>query len=211
MKPTGWFSGRTKLITIASIVTVGASAAFAVGANIGILNAADSTNVGELTAVDDLTTPNTQVVDVYLDGTTATATAVTGAVTPGAAAGVPQAFAVDAAGTVTLVASDAGVRLDSVTPAAGWTWTLAQTQPSELMVTFTNGVRTLEFVGTIGADANITGSVTEPIVTPATVSSTPYDDDHEGDDEYEDDEYEDDEYEDDEYEDDEYEGGGDDD
>lgn len=177
-KPPGWFSGRTKLITIASIVSVGAAGAFAVGANIGILNAAGNTEVGQLSAAGDLTTPSTQVVDVYLDDTTTTATATVNGSTVAAAtatAGAPQEYAVDAAGTVGLVATDAGLRLDSAMPAAGWTWTLAQTQPSELMVTFTNGTRTLEFVGTIGPDGAIAATVNEPIVTPApatTVSSS---------------------------------------
>jgi hypothetical protein len=185
-KPTGWFSGRTKLITIASIVVVGASGAFAVGANIGILNAADNTEVGALSAAGDLTTPNTQVVDVYLDGTTTTATATVNDVAATAAsAAAPQQFAVDTAGTVSLAATDTGLRLDSVTPATGWSWTLTQTQPTDLTVTLTNGVRTLEFAGSIAADGTIVGSVTEPIVTPApSVTNAPasggYDDEYEG-------------------------------
>ena len=78
-----------------------------------------------------------------------------------------------------------GLRLDSVTPAAGWTWSLTQTGPTELMVTMTDGVRTLEFVAATTADGNIAASVNEPIVTPAPPAANTggYDDDEDDDDE----------------------------
>ena len=44
------------------------------------------------------------------------------------AAGV-QEFTVDAAGTVAVAATDTGIRLDSVSPAAGWTWSAQPDQP----------------------------------------------------------------------------------
>ena len=161
---SGWFAGRTRLITIASIVAIGVAGATAIGANIGILNAASNNEVGNLSAAGDLT-PSTQVVDVYLDGQGATTIlpSVTSSVT---AAGV-QEFAVDTAGTVAVATTDTGLRLDSVAPAAGWTWTLSQTSTTELMVSFTDGTRTLEFVATVSADGNIVARVNEPTVTAA--------------------------------------------
>lgn len=167
-RPTGWFSGRTRLITIASIVAVGVAGATAVSANMGILSAASDTSVGTVSVAGDLTPPADSVIDVYLPDTTSTAvtapstTAASAAVAPGV-----QEFAVDVAGTVAVASTADGLRLDSVTPAAGWTWTLTQSSPADLMVTMTDGVRTLEFVAAKTADGNVTASVNEPVVTPA--------------------------------------------
>jgi hypothetical protein len=170
---TGWFTGRTRVITIASLLAVGAAGALAVSANIGIIDAAPGSNVGSATA-SDLTTP--QVIDVYLPESTTTTTATT-------AAGV-QEFTVDTAGTVAVAATDTGIRLDSVSPAAGWSWTLSQSDSSQLMVSFTDGTRTLEFVATLNPDGTIGAAVNEPIVTaapPASGGGSYQDDDsHEG-------------------------------
>ena len=165
--PRGWL-GRTKLITIASIAGVAAAGAFAISANVGILNAADSNKLGQLSAE---TTPNPQVVDVYLDGPATTeSTAMVTATTAGDPAAVQQ-FAVDAAGTVAVVANGGSLRLDSVSPASGWTWSLAQTQPTQLTVTFTNGSRTLEFIAETGPDGKITANVNEPTANPAATAA----------------------------------------
>ena len=72
-----------------------------------------------------------------------------------------QRFTVDAAGTVAVVANGATLRLDSVNPTAGWSWSLAQTQPTQLNVTLTNGTRTLEFVAGLGPDGSVTANVDE--------------------------------------------------
>lgn len=193
-KPTGWFTGRTRLITIVSIVAVGLAGATAVSANIGILDTASDSPVGNASVIGDLSTPSTQVVDVYLPDTAAGAVPATTLSTGGL--GVQQ-FAVDVAGTVTVAATDAGLRLDRVDPAAGWSWSLSQSDSAALLVTMSNGTRTFEFTASTTADGNIAASVSEPIVTPApAANSGGYDD--------EDDEHEDDEHE-------EYEGGEDDD
>ncbi|MDO8364058.1 MAG: hypothetical protein Q7V88_14265 [Actinomycetota bacterium] len=155
---TGWFSGRTRLITVISIIAVGIAGATAVSANVGILNSSADSSVGNVSASD--LTADTQVVDVYLDQLTTTT------VIASPATGV-QEFAVDVAGTVAVAATDTGIRLDSATPAAGWTWSLAQTSSTELMVTFTDGTRTFEFIATLNADGTIAASVNEPIITPA--------------------------------------------
>lgn len=172
-KPAGWFTGRTRLITIVSIVAVGLAGASAVSANIGILDSASDSPVGNALVTGDLGTPSTQVIDVYLPATTATTVANTAATMPSADPTVQQ-FAVDVAGTVSVAATDTGLRLDQVTPTAGWNWTLTQNDPTALMVTMTNGTRTFEFTAAATADGNIAASVNEPIVTaaPANTSST---------------------------------------
>jgi hypothetical protein len=147
------FTGRTRIITVVSIIAIGIAGATAVSANMG--SSSGGSNVGNVSAAD-LTSP--QVVDVYLPPSTTTA-AMT-------AAGV-QEFTVDTAGTVAVAATTAGIRLDTVTATAGWTWSLAQTDSSNLTVTLTNGTRTLEFVATLNADGTIGASVNEPIVTAA--------------------------------------------
>jgi hypothetical protein len=185
------FIGRTSLITAAAIVGVVAAGAIAVGANIGILNAADNSEIGSLSAAGDLVPANTQVVDVYLDEPTTTklATLTTTAVQQAA---VAQEFAVDAAGTVGVVPTASGARLGDVIANPGWTWSLAQSHPSTLTVTFTDGVRTLEFTASLSPDGTITASVEEPIasVSSSTVPPTQYQDDDHEDDDHEDDEHE---------------------
>jgi hypothetical protein len=174
---TGWFTGRTRLITIVSILAVGVAGATAVGANIGILNAASESNVGSVTAGD--LTADTQVVDVYLPAAAASTT-----IAPATGA-VAQEFAVDAAGSVTVAATDTGLRFDRATPTLGWTWNLTQTSQDSLMVTFTNGTRTLEFTASKNADGTIAAAVNEPIITAAPATgggggSSEGDDGHEG-------------------------------
>ncbi len=184
-KPAGWFTGRTRLITIVSIVAVGLAGASAVSANIGILDSASDSPVGNALVTGDLGTPSTQVVDVYLPASPATTTTPatnTAAPMPSADPTVQQ-FAVDVAGTVSVASTDTGLRLDQVTPAAGWSWTLTQSDPTALMVTMTNGTRTFEFTATATADGNIAASVNEPIVAAAPANSNSngggyQDDDH---------------------------------
>ncbi len=151
------------MITIVSIVAVGLAGATAVSANIGILNAASNSPVGTASATADLATPSQQVVDVYLPNSSV---APIGSTSATGADGV-QEFAVDTAGTVAISAANGALRLDGVTPAAGWTWVLNQSSQTELTVTMTNGVRALDFVATLTPDGNVSASVNEPIVTPA--------------------------------------------
>jgi hypothetical protein len=145
------------------MLAIGVTGAVAIGANVGILNAASSTKVGTVTAAD-LTTPNSQTVDVFLPSSSALGST--------SAAGV-QDFSVDAAGSVAIAATASGIRLDSVTPAIGWTWSLTQSGPTQLTVTFTNGVRTLVFVATQNADGTVSASVNEPVLTPAAATNAP--------------------------------------
>ncbi|MEI8239629.1 MAG: hypothetical protein WCI22_09420 [Actinomycetota bacterium] len=161
-KLNGWFTGRNRWLTLGSIAAVGITGAIAVGANIGILNAANSTKVGKVDTAAQLTAPastapNTSVVDVYVTDTAASTTA--------AANG--QVFTVDVAGTVTLDKSTSGLHLVDVAPAAGWMWSLNQPSAGELTVTLKNGVRTLEFHAVLAANGTIQANVNEPVVQQA--------------------------------------------
>ncbi|HEX4981179.1 MAG TPA: hypothetical protein VFV63_05750 [Ilumatobacteraceae bacterium] len=210
------FIGRTSLITAAAIAGVVFAGAVAVGANIGILNAADDSEIGSLSAAGDLAPADTQVVDVYLDEPTTTTAATTSTIQDSAGkdsaaddSAVAQEFAVDVAGTVGVIPTAGGVRLGDVVANPGWTWSLAQSDPSALMVTFDNGVRTLNFTASIGPDGTIIAAVEEPIVSVSpTAPPSQFQDD---DDDHDDDDYEDEDHEDEEHEDEEHEGGDDDD
>jgi hypothetical protein len=160
-----WFTGRTKFVTIASIVAVVMSGAVAVGANIGILKAGSDTPVGSLSAAGDLTVPNTQVVDVFLDPTSTAAPVVSTTVAPTVTspAAAVQQFAVDEAGTVSLSQSAQGLLLDGVVANPGWTWSMLQPNAESLTVVLTNGTRTLQFVASVAADGTIAAEVNEPI------------------------------------------------
>lgn len=168
-------SGRTRFATVAAIVAIGVTGAAAVGANVGILDSSSNTKTGALSAAGDLSTASTQVVDVYLDGSTTTASTrlasapATGASTPAVApAGRgAQQYAVDNAGTLDVLSTETGLRLDNVRPAAGWSWSAAQSGPGSVLATFTNGVRTLEFSAVLNPDGTIAARVDEPIVTAA--------------------------------------------
>ncbi len=162
---------RNQILTAAAILAVGISGAIAVAANVGIMNAADTNTVGNVTSATDLLTSNTQVVDVYLGSESV----------PGGG----QQFTVDAAGTVTVSSSANTVRLDQVVPTTGWTWSLSQSTTDTLMVSFTNGTRTVEFTATADANGTITANVSEPtiVLPPANQPSNNGggdDDEHEG-------------------------------
>ena len=206
-----WFTGRTKFVTIASIVAVVMSGAVAVGANIGILNAGSDTPVGSLSAAGDLTVPNTQVVDVFLDTTSTAAPVVSTTVAPiiTSPAATVQQFAVDEAGTVSVSQSAQGLLLDGVVANPGWTWSMLQPNAESLTVVLTNGTRTLQFVASVAPDGTISAEVNEPIAAapPAANSGSQVTVNHSSDD----DGYDDGDDDNDNDDDDEYEGGGDDD
>jgi hypothetical protein len=189
-KHAGWFTGRTRLITVISIAAVGLAGATAVSANIGILDSAQDSAVGNASVTGDLGTSSTEVVGVI----TADATAATAAPTIPIADPPVEQFAVDVAGTVAVATTDTGLRLDRVIPSAGWTWALAQSDPTTLIVTMTNGTRTIEFTATTTAEGNIAASVSEPIETAAPANSGgghwADDDDHDDDHEEHEQEYE---------------------
>ena len=219
---------RTSFITAGAVTGVLLAGIAAVGANIGILNAADNGNVGDLNAVVTVTTPpetiptsvEPQVIDVYVEEP---ANSTPAATTPSSTA--PQVdvqdFVVDDAGTVSVESTESGVLLDGVALAEGWTWISSQSAEGELEVTITSADSEYVFTASLFEDGTIVARVDELIVNVvrAPAASAPsntagaggqnstvgeYGDDDEYD-EYDDDEYEDDEYDDeDEYEDDDH-------
>ena len=198
---------KTAAITAASIAGVVLAGSAAVGANIGILDAADDTGLGTLSAEAAISAPaETTGATVELDPSPATSEVT---VAPIDDSGV-QTFAVDAAGTVDLETDDSGLHVKAVHATDGWSWQETASGPNAVAITFTSGGDTLEFVAALNADGSIDAGVDRPIFTsaPAAASSPSpatagtYEDD---------DEHEDDEHEDHEHEDHEHEGGDDDD
>jgi hypothetical protein len=185
---------RTSLITTVAIAGVIVAGGAAIAANIGILSAADSSALGELSA--------TELVAAAPESTLAdTTTSTTSTTTP--AVGATSDYVVDDAGMVSLLASDSGLTLVTATANDGWTPALSQSEPASLTVVFTNGGRTVVFSATLGADGSIVADVTEPMSVPgsnptgpATIPTSPSytgsDDDSHDDDSYEDDSYEED-------------------
>jgi hypothetical protein len=140
---------RTALIAAGSIAVVIVAGTIAVGANLGILNAADSHPVGKLSASTSI--PATQT----------TPAAVAEPVV--AAAAVPQQYVIKKAGSVSVTLDKSGLRLSDVTPVRGWTWALAQTRDSKLTVTFKRKSATYTFVAVRGPHDSIVARVDHPI------------------------------------------------
>jgi hypothetical protein len=209
---------RTSLITTVAIAGVIVAGGAAIAANIGILSAADSSALGELSA--------TELVATAPESTSPDTTTSTSTTTP--AVGATSDYVVDDAGMVSVLASDSGLALVTATANDGWTPALSQNEPTSLTVVFTNGSRTVVFSATLGADGSIVADVTEPMsvngstptgsVTIPTLASAggSYEDDDSSDDSFEDhdsvdDDSFDDEDEDEEDDEHEYEGADDDD
>jgi hypothetical protein len=178
---------RRSVITAAAIAGVALAASAAIGANIGLLSAADDSEIGNLSATGNLASAGTQTVDVYVDDPASTTTPT---LTTQTAEGLE--FAVDAAGTVSIIETSDGIGLGDVVANPGWTWNVAQSDASALTVTFTDGTRTLEFHASVDSNGAIAAAVNEPILVAAPNGS---DDDHGDDDEHEDDEHEGEEHE----------------
>lgn len=159
-------SGRTKIITAASIGAVGLASVFAIGANLGILSSADQTKVGTVAAAGDLLPANPQVVDVYLDKQGNPLP------TDPSAPASSQRFTVDTAGTVDISAVGATARVDLITPSTGWTATPATSTGTGVTVAFTDGTRTLDFTATVAANGTVTGDVTEATAATPTPQRT---------------------------------------
>jgi hypothetical protein len=206
--------GRTSLVTAAAIAGVLIAGTAAVAANIGILNAADSSTFGELSVTDELVPATTGATDVAASSITAPPV------------GGVQRYDIDAAGSVWLATTTDGVALDRVEAAADWSSALSQSDLRSLRVDFTNGDRTIVFTATLADDGTVVADVAEPTGsgTPQTVGATPvYDDDHDDDghdddhDDDDDDDHDDDDHDDhdddddDDDDDDEHEGADDDD
>ncbi|MBK6968126.1 MAG: hypothetical protein IPH29_03125 [Candidatus Microthrix sp.] len=154
-------------LSIAAIVVAGGAA---VAANVGILNAADNTPMGTLSAEADLAT------------VAAPSSSSTAAATP---AGTPQRFVVESAGQVEVLRDGAKLTLGEVLPSAGWQARPGAVTSDSAEVTFTSGTDELVFTATLAGDGTVTGAAKRPgqsVETipqaPATASTDGHDDDH---------------------------------
>ena len=140
---------RTTLITAASIVAVVLASAAAVGANLGILNVADAGPVGDLSATAAAPQASgPEVVDVYVDDTKGTTS---------------QQYKVEKAGTIGVVATKTGVRLDDISVKPGWRWTLVQNAQKRLTVTLKSKSTMYRFVASLGAGGKLAARVVQPV------------------------------------------------
>jgi hypothetical protein len=200
---------KTAAITAVSIAGVVLAGSAAVGANIGILDAADETGLGTLSAEAAISTP----ADSTVTTVTSDPSPATSAVTVAPSDAKVQTFAVDAAGTVDIETDDSGLHVKAVHANDGWTWEEASSGPDAVTLTFTSGGDTLEFVASLSPDGSIDARVDRPIVTstsPRATTPAPAfdavggyeddDDEYEGHDDDGDDDHEDDDHEEDEHE-----------
>lgn len=155
---------RTAMITAGSIALVITAAAVAVGANLGILNAADSRPVGTLSASAAAPSGAPKVVTVSAGGTKA-ATAQTD---------VTQKYVIRKAGRVSVAATKSGLRLVDVSTRHGWHWSLQQTADKKLTVTFRSGSTTYKFLAVLGRHGTIVARVDHPVtkVVPSAPSAS---------------------------------------
>jgi hypothetical protein len=155
---------RTALITAGSIGIVVFAAAVAIGANLGILSVADSRPVGKLSASAAVQSAGLQIEGVP-------------AATPQTAAthaDVTQKYIIKKAGTVSVTATKAGLRLADVTARRGWKWALTQSADKRLLVTFRSPSHTYKFRALLGRSHTIVARVDEPVtrVVPSGLAGT---------------------------------------
>jgi hypothetical protein len=198
-RSTRSLTSRTSLLTAAAIAGVLLAGTAAVAANIGILNAADSSEMGDLTATDELLPGVGADVDTTsVTAETAPSTSTTLPASP--SAGAPQQYDIAGTGTVWVMTTRSGLALDHVVAEPGWSSVLTQGDLRSLQVDFTNGDRTIVFTAALGVDGALVVDVTEPTTvlapapaltpsvgaTPTTAASGQYDDDDQYEDEDED-------------------------
>lgn len=139
---------RTALITAGSIAAVVFAGAIAVGANLGILNVADSRPVGKLSAAAPTTGTELPGAKVAKKSTAHT-----------------QKYVIKKAGTVSVSASGSGLRVLDVSAKPRWKWTLAQTTNGKLTVTFKHLKTTYTFVAVLGKHNTILAKVDHPVIS----------------------------------------------
>lgn len=174
---------KTASITAASILGVVLAGGAAVGANIGILNAADNSELGSLSAEATIVAPTDVAAEP--DGLTPEGE-------------IAQTFAVDVAGTVDVEADGAGVRVVDVRTNEGWSWQETASSSDAVELTFTSSGDELEFIayrdpsGTLTArvDRSIAASTPAAPKGSANYGDVDHDDEYEHDDDHDDDEYE---------------------
>ena len=139
---------KTAAITAASIAGVVLAGGAAIGANIGILNAADDDSLGTLSA--------TAITAPAMESLTSTAE------TADAKSSNIQSFAVDAAGIVDLAVTDQGLQLIDVRPNDGWTWSEMDGGDGSISVSFASATDSLEFAAARNPDGTIAALVDRP-------------------------------------------------
>lgn len=174
----GWFSGRNRWIALGSMAAVGITGAMAFGANLGMLKASNSSAVGAgASQLVDSGAPGTTIVDVYVTDP-APSTPVTAATSPVTAPASAQPYAVANAGVVTVESSTSGLRLADVKAAKGFTWSVLQGSPNQLVVTLSNGVKKYQFRAITDASGAVSVKVSD--VTPAPQPQQPAGGDDDG-------------------------------
>lgn len=169
---------RTALITAGGIAAVIVAGAFAVGANIGILDASSDHDIGTLTAAGDLMpstgpTPSTTAGELAATPIPATPTAA-----------AAQTYVIDVAGTVAVdMTGDDGLRVSTVVANPGWTWSAGPSDAASATLTFSDGVRTLVFTATRTPDGTIDANVTDANLATAATSTAAASPSHDDDDE----------------------------
>lgn len=166
---------RTALITAGGIGAVIVAGAFAVVANIGILDASSDHQLGQLAAAGDLV-PTTGATPAPVTTVPATSTTTD-----------PQVYVVDVAGTVTVESTGGALVARAVSANPGWTWTPGVSDATHVELVFSDGVRSLVFTATRSADGSIDARVDDAPSGTASAATAPsshdasddQDDDHE--------------------------------
>ncbi len=160
---------RTASVTAASIAGVILAGGTAIGANVGILQAADSSPLGQLSA--EVSAPTTTTLGEALEadptGSAGSASA-TQASLPEVERPSIQSFAIDTAGTIDLEAVAGTLLIDRVTTNPGWSWVPGSASPDSVTITFTSGGDVLEFSAFLHDDGMISANVDQPITIQAT-------------------------------------------
>ena len=141
---------RTALITAGGIAAVIVAGAFAVGANLGILDASSDNQIGDLAAAGDLV-PTTER---HAGHRSRPSRRRRRPPPPRRTSSTSPARSPSIATGDTLVVSAVGAN-------PGWTWTPGPSDATHVELTFTDGVRSLVFTATRAADGSIDASVDE--------------------------------------------------
>ncbi len=159
------------MLTAAAVAGVLLAGTAAVAANIGILNAADSSTIGDLAATDELLPAAGSDADA---STTVTVETVPSTTLPSAPpANAAQQYDIAGTGTVWLMTTTSGLALDHVVAEPGWISTLTQADLRSLRVDFVNDDRTIVFTASISDDGLVVVDVTEPTTVVAAAPATP--------------------------------------
>jgi hypothetical protein len=144
---------RTALVIAVTVAAVVFAGAVAIAVNLGILTAADSLPVGELTtATVSKQSPVLPVAQGLSQSTGAQKNAR-----------ATQKYVIEQAGTVTVAFSGKAVRFVSAAAKRDWRWKLSQTRDRKLTVAFTRGSDTYTFVAVVGRGGELSARVDHPV------------------------------------------------